>query len=58
MKHLLFIAEKQSLNAVWGTILPQNRQMVNLSGKMGFEICRDPAEQAYEVRIDLEKLRT
>ena len=55
MKHLLFIAEKQSLNAVWGTILPQNRQMLKLAEKMGFEICRDPQEQTYEVRMDLKK---
>ena len=58
MKHLLFIAEEQSLNAVLGTILTQNRQMVNLAREMGFEICRDPEEQTYEVRIDLKKLRT
>ncbi len=55
MKHLLFIAEKQFLEAVWGTILPQNRQMVKLAEKMGFEICRSLEEQTYEVRIDLKK---
>ena len=57
MKHLLFIAEEQSLDAVWGTILPENRQMVNLSKKMGFEIHQDPEEHAYDVRIDLKKRR-
>ena len=55
MKHLLFIAEKQFLEAVWGTILPRNRQMVKLAEKMGFEICRSLEEQTYEVRIDLKK---
>ncbi len=57
MKHLLLIAEKQSLEAVWGTILPQNRQMVKLAQKLGFEICSDPGEETYEVRIDLKKRR-
>ena len=55
MKNLLFIAEKQSLDTVWGTILPRNRQMVKLAGKLGFEICSNPGEETYEVRIDLKK---
>ena len=55
MKHLIFIAEKQSLKAVWGTILPQNRQMLKLARKMGFAVCSDPEEQTYEVKIDLTR---
>lgn len=58
MKHLLFVAEKQSLDAVWGTILPRNRQMVKLAGKLGFEMCSKPGEETYEVRIDLKTRQT
>ena len=53
MRRLLFIAGKQKLKALWGTILPQNTGMLNLARKLGFAIRRDAAENAYNVSMGL-----
>lgn len=53
MRHLLFIGEKQGMRTIWGTILPQNTQMLKLAKKLGFAIHRDPGEEAYDVRMTL-----
>jgi len=55
MNRLMVVARKQSLASLWGIVLPQNRQMLRLARKLGFEIRQDPEEDAYEVKIDLKK---
>ena len=55
MRRLMVVAQKQYLEYLWGMVLPQNKQMLNLARKLGFEIHKDPKEHAYEVKIDLRK---
>ncbi|EFK10273.1 putative acetyl coenzyme A synthetase (ADP forming), alpha domain protein [delta proteobacterium NaphS2] len=58
MRHLLFIAQKEGLTEVWGTILFQNTQMLKLARKIGFSMERDLHEDAYNVRIGLPRQKT
>jgi acetyltransferase len=53
LKRCLQVAEDQGVRHVWGTVLPQNKQMLALARKLGFEV-HSPSPGEVEVHIDLK----
>jgi acetyltransferase len=47
--------EWKELEKIWGIVLPDNRQMLALGRKMGFEIKRDPESNDYLLTMNSEK---
>jgi hypothetical protein len=50
------VAKDQGVRYVWGVVLPENKQMLALARKLGFEVDY-PAQSEVEVRIDLETVK-
>lgn len=53
MEQLIAIAKDRKIGSLWGIVLPENRQMLSLAEKLGFDITRVPGENHYELRADL-----
>jgi acetyltransferase len=56
LKRCLQVAKDQGVRYVWGIVLPENKQMLALARKLGFEVDY-PAQSEVEVRIDLETVK-
>ena len=56
LKRCLQVAKDQGVRYVWGTVLPENKQMLALARKLGFDVDY-PAQGEVEVRIDLETIK-
>ena len=56
MEKLISVAREQDLESIWGFVLPENRQMLVLAGKLGFKIDRTPDEHDFGVKIELDRL--
>lgn len=55
LQNCLSIAERMGFQRVWGIVLPENRSMLALGKKLGFQINRHPgAEKEFELVISLE----
>jgi acetyltransferase len=52
LKRCLQVAKDQGIRRIWGTVLPENTQMLALARKLGFEI-GGPSQGEVELRIDL-----
>ena len=47
-------AERRGFQRVWGIVLPENRSMLTLGEKLGFQINKHPgAEKEFELVISL-----
>jgi len=53
LQECLRIAKERGIESVWGTVLQENRQMIELGRKLGFEIRHIPNTHEYEMDIDL-----
>jgi len=53
LQECLRIAKERGIESVWGTVLQENRQMIELGRKLGFEIRHIPNTHEYEMNIDL-----
>ncbi len=51
--YLLKVAKQQGARKIWGTVLPENTNMLRLARKLGFETKFDREENAYQLHIDL-----
>jgi hypothetical protein len=40
---------------MWGTVLKENHQMLNLARRSGFTLRKNPEEGTYDLTIDLSK---
>lgn len=54
MKDLLLIAQRRGIKLIFGIILAENRQMLTIARKLGFDVRREPDTNPYDVQIDLE----
>lgn len=54
---LLKAAKQQGGETIWGTVLRENRQMIQLGKRYGFNITHQLSEGTCELRIDLNKAR-
>jgi len=52
---LLKAAKQQGGKTIWGTVLRENRQMIQLGKRYGFSISHQMSEGTCELKIDLEK---
>jgi acetyltransferase len=50
----LQIAKRREMEKVFGVVLSENRHMLALARKLGFEIEREPGTSEYELTIDLQ----
>ncbi len=57
MKDLILIAQGRGIKIIYGIILAENRQMLALSRKLGFDLRKEPDTNQYDVRIELETVR-
>jgi acetyltransferase len=57
LKHCVAIAKEQGIEEMWGIVLPENKRMLALGRKLGFQIRRSPDGRDYELRADLRKIR-
>jgi len=48
----LKIAEEREIEKVWGIVLPENRQMMALGKKLGFDVKRNPDSNDYLLNIE------
>ncbi len=55
--HLLRVAKKQGVERVWGTVLRENTQMINLGRKAGFSSKFNIEEGTCDLSIDLNSLQ-
>ena len=55
--HLLRVAKKQGVARVWGTVLRENTQMINLGRKAGFSSKFNMEEGTCDLSIDLNSLQ-
>ena len=55
LERCLQIAEARHIEKVWGIVLPENTQMLNLGRKLGFGIKRDPESNDYLLTIEFKK---
>ena len=51
--YLLKVAKEQGAGNIWGTVLPENTNMLRLARKLKFETKYDRDENAYQLHIDL-----
>jgi acetyltransferase len=57
MERLLSIARERGMISVWGIALAENKGMLSLAGKMGFDIKKCPGAPEYELRANLKSLK-
>lgn len=57
MKDLMLIAQGRRIKVIFGTILAENRQMIALTRKFGFDARKEPDTNLYDVQINLETIR-
>ncbi|SMC99573.1 acetyltransferase [Desulfocicer vacuolatum DSM 3385] len=53
LKRCLSYTKNKGLTRVWGLVIAENRQMVKLGKKLGFDIRMVPGSSEYELEIDL-----
>jgi acetyltransferase len=53
LKRCLRIAKQKGFETVWGLVIAENRQMLKLGKKLGFEVARVSGSSEYELKIDL-----
>jgi acetyltransferase len=53
---LIDVAIKQGVERMWGTVLKENYQMLNLGRRLGFELKHNSDEGTYDLTIDLKQL--
>jgi acetyltransferase len=53
LKRCLRIMKDRGMETVWGTALRENRQMIKLARKLGFEVTLIPGTTEYEMSLDL-----
>lgn len=56
LKRCLVGAKKQGLKTAWGIVIKENRQMIKLGKRLGFNIKYVPGSSEYELEIELGKL--
>ncbi len=56
LKRCLVCARKQGLKTVWGIAIAENRQMIKLGKKLGFDVKFVQGAAEYELQIELDKL--
>ncbi|MEE4243096.1 MAG: bifunctional acetate--CoA ligase family protein/GNAT family N-acetyltransferase [Desulfopila sp.] len=52
---LIDVAGRQGVKRMWGTVLKENHQMLNLARRSGFTLRKNPEEGTYDLTIDLSK---
>lgn len=52
---LLQAAKQQGVETIWGTVLRENRQMINLGKRLGFSTAFDAEEGTVKLTIDLRE---
>lgn len=50
---LLKIARDQGIEKIWGTVLRENRQMLNLGKKLGFHMTHNSEDGTYDLTFDI-----
>jgi acetyltransferase len=53
----LRIVQERGMQTVWGTALRENKQMVKLARKLGFEVSLNADANEYELTLDLSERR-
>jgi len=55
LTHCLAIARHKGYRRIYGIVLPENKQMLALGRKLGFEIKRIPGSSEYELSKDMDR---
>jgi acetyltransferase len=51
--NLIDVARQQGIRRIWGTVLRENRQMLNLGKRCGFQMKNNFEDGTYELTVDL-----
>jgi len=54
LKRCLRIVKERGMQSVWGMVLTENKQMLKLARKIGFQISQSPEGNEYEMTLDLK----
>ena len=54
LNRCLRIVKERGMQSVWGTVLTENRQMLKLARKIGFQISQSPQGNEYEMTLELK----
>jgi acetyltransferase len=57
LKRCLRIVKERGMQSVWGTALSQNKQMLKLARKIGFQISRSSDSSEYKMILDLKSAK-
>jgi acetyltransferase len=57
LKRCLRIVKERGMQSVWGTALSENKQMLKLARKIGFQISYSSGGHVYEMRLDLKNAK-
>jgi len=55
LKRCLRIVKERSMQSVWGVALTENKQMLKLARKIGFQITQTSGGDEYEMTLDLTR---
>jgi len=54
LNRCLRIVKERGMQSVWGTVLTENRQMLKLARKIGFQVLQSPQGNEYEMTLELK----
>jgi acetyltransferase len=54
LKRCLRIVKERGMQSVWGTALTENKQMLKLARKIGFQISQSSGGKEYDMTLDLK----
>ena len=54
LKRCLSIAKERGIETIWGLVLAENTQMLDLGRKLGFKVKLVPNSNEYELKLDLK----
>jgi acetyltransferase len=54
LKRCLRIVKERGMQSVWGTALTENKQMLKLARKIGFQISQSSGGNEYDMTLDLK----
>jgi acetyltransferase len=54
LERLIAIAKERDMSFLWGIVLSENTGMLALGRKLGFQVCRVPFSDDFELRINLK----
>lgn len=55
-EHGIFIAKERGIGSVYGVVMGENRTVLTIARRLGFDITWDADDHAYELKMDLKSI--